>query len=28
VGKEVFLILKLRRIRVYEDRYSQRSDSN
>jgi len=28
VGKEVFLILKLRRIRVYEDKDSQRSDPN
>jgi len=28
VGKEVFLIFKLRRIRVYEDKDSQRSDSN
>ena len=28
VGKGVFLILKLRRIRVYEDKDSQRSDSN
>jgi hypothetical protein len=28
VGKEVFLILKLRRIRVYENKNSQRSDSN
>jgi ABC-type Fe3+/spermidine/putrescine transport system ATPase subunit len=28
VGKEVFLILKLRRVRVYENRDSQRSDSN
>jgi ABC-type Fe3+/spermidine/putrescine transport system ATPase subunit len=27
-GKEVFLILKLRRIKVYEDKDSQRSDSN
>jgi ABC-type Fe3+/spermidine/putrescine transport system ATPase subunit len=28
VGREVFMILKLRRIRVYEDKDSQRSDSN
>jgi ABC-type Fe3+/spermidine/putrescine transport system ATPase subunit len=28
VGREVFMILKLRRIRVYEDKESQRSDSN
>jgi len=28
VGKEAFLILKLRRIRVYENKDSQRSDSN
>jgi ABC-type Fe3+/spermidine/putrescine transport system ATPase subunit len=28
VGGEVFMILKLRRIRVYEDKDSQRSDSN
>jgi len=27
-GKEVFLILKLRRIRVYEDKENRRSDSN
>jgi ABC-type Fe3+/spermidine/putrescine transport system ATPase subunit len=28
VGREVFMILKLRRIRVYENKDSQRSDSN